>query len=51
MKKIYSIPPRIWDLMRKYDIKTNYKSGLMTEDQYKNIVDQIKSLQLKKGRY
>ena len=48
MRVIKELPPRIWELIEKYNIKTTYKSGVMTEDQRKYIVDQI--LAIKEAR-
>ena len=48
MKVIKELPPRIWELIEKYNIKTTYKSGVMTDSQRKHIVDQI--LAIKEAR-
>jgi hypothetical protein len=45
MKEITNIPKRILELMKKHNIKTDYKDGVMSIEERKFILDQILILQ------
>ena len=45
MKEITNIPKRILELMKKYNIKTDYKGGVMSIEERKFILKQILILQ------
>ena len=48
MKQINNIPTRIKELMKKHNIKTNYKNGILSKQERDYIIFQIMNLQGKK---